>query len=182
MGYGSTSSTPTDPLQLVIGRILRPHGIRGEVIVEVTTDESDIRYPAGAVLDTDPAGTGPLTIEAVRPHQGRLIIAFEGVLDRDGAEALRGVRLCVDSADLPPPTDPDEFHDFQLIGLRAVSPTGEALGEVTAIEHGPGADLLVLRRPAGSRALVPFVKAIVPSVDLAAGRVVLTPPEGLLDL
>jgi 16S rRNA processing protein RimM len=169
-------------LQLVIGRIVRPHGIRGEVVVEVTTDEPSARFSAGGALATEPEAAGPLTIEAVRPHQGRLIIAFDGVLDRTGAEALRDVRLCVDSADLPPPEDPDEYHDFQLVGLRAVSDAGEALGEVVGVEHGPAADLLVLRRPAGGSALVPFVKAIVATVDLAGGRVVLTPPEGLLEL
>ena len=169
-------------MRLVIGRVLRAHGIRGEVVVEVTTDEPDVRYAAGVVLATEPADRGPLTIEAARPHQGRLIVGFAGVPDRDAAEALRGVRLCVESAELPPPTDPDEYHDFQLIGLRAVDLAGDELGEVTAVRHGPGAELLVLSRPAGGTALVPFVKAIVPSVDLAGGRVVLTPPEGLLDL
>jgi 16S rRNA processing protein RimM len=169
-------------LQLVIGRIVRPHGIRGEVVVEVTTDEPAARFFAGAVLATEPVSAGPLTVEAARPHQGRMIVAFDGVLDRTGAEGLRDVRLCVDSAELPPPEDPDEYHDFQLVGLRAVAESGEALGEVVGVEHGPAADLLVLARPSGGRALVPFVKAIVPSVDLAGGRVVLTPPEGLLDL
>ena len=169
-------------MQLVVGQIVRPHGIRGEVVVEVTTDEPAARFTPGAALVTDPATAGPLTIEAVRPHQGRLIVAFEGVPDRDGADALRGVKLCVDSADVPLPTDPDEYHDFQLVGLAAVSSSGEALGEIVRVAHGPGADLLVLRRPGGSDALVPFVKAIVPTVDLDAGRVVLTPPEGLLDL
>jgi 16S rRNA processing protein RimM len=169
-------------MQLVIGQIVRPHGVRGEVVVEVTTDEPASRYLAGAALVTDPVATGPLTIESVRPHQGRLIVAFDGVLDREGAEALRGVRLCVDSADLPPPEDPDEYHDFQLVGLAAVDEAGTALGEVVGVEHGPAADLLVLGRPDGRRSLVPFVRAIVPTVDLAARRVVLTPPEGLLDL
>jgi 16S rRNA processing protein RimM len=169
-------------MQLVVGRIARPHGIRGEVVVEVTTDEPDARYQPGSVLATDPASAGPLAIEAVRPHQGRLIVAFDGVLDRDRAEELRGVRLCVDSAEVSPLADPDEFHDFQLIGLAAVDSAGQALGEVVAVEHGPAADLLVLRRPGGGSALVPFVKAIVPTVDLPAGRLVLTPPEGLLDL
>jgi len=169
-------------MQLVIGRIIRAHGIRGEVVVQVTTDEPATRYTAGATLATDPAAAGPLTIESVRPHQGRLIIAFDGVLDRDGAEALRGLRLCIDSGDVAPPTDPDEFLDFQLVGLTAVDRAGENLGEVVGVEHGPAADLLVLRRTDGGRALVPFVRAIVPTVDLDAGRVVLTPPEGLLDL
>jgi 16S rRNA processing protein RimM len=169
-------------MQLVIGQILRPHGIRGEIVVAVTTDEPVARFTAGSVLVTDPAEAGPLTIEAVRPHQGRLIIAFDGVLDRDGAERLRGVKLCVDSADLSPPEDPDEFHDFQLVGLAAVDTDGQRLGEVVRVEHGPAADLLVLRRVTGGTALIPFVKAIVPTVDLAAGRLTLTPPEGLLDL
>ena len=169
-------------MQLVIGQIVRPHGVRGEVVVEVSTDNPATWYVAGSALATDPAPAGPLTIESVRPHQGRLIVAFDGVFDRDGAEALRGVRLCVDSADVAPSEDPDEFHDFQLVGLAAVDTAGQALGEVVGVEHGPAAELLVLRRPDGRRALVPFVKAIVPTVDLSARRVVLTPPEGLFDL
>src|SRR6266516_1490193 len=160
-------------MRLVIGRIVRPHGIRGEVVVQVTTDEPGSRYLAGSALATDPAAAGPLTIEAVRPHQGRLIVAFDGILDRDGADALRGVKLCVDSAEVPPPADPDEFHDFQLVGLAAVDLAGQALGEVVGVQHGPAADLLVLARPDGGRALVPFVTAIVPTVDLGAGRLVL---------
>jgi 16S rRNA processing protein RimM len=169
-------------MQLVVGEILRPHGIRGEVVIQVTTDDPAARYVAGSALATDPASAGPLRIESVRPHQGRLIAAFEGVLDRDAAEALRGVLLCVDSADLPPPDDPDEFHDFQLIGLAAVDQDGAPLGEIVGVQHAPSADLLVLRRPDGHRALVPFVTAIVPAVDLDSGRVVLTPPGGLLEL
>jgi len=169
-------------MQLVVGVILRPHGVRGEVVVDVTTDEPAARYVVGAALATDPADAGPLTVEALRPHQGRLLIAFEGVPDRDAAQSLRGVKLCVDTADIAPPEDPDEFADYQLVGLAAVDPDGQRLGEVVRVQHGPGADLLVLRLPEGREALVPFVKAIVPEVDLGAGRVVLTPPGGLLDL
>jgi 16S rRNA processing protein RimM len=169
-------------MQLVVGQIVRPHGIRGEVVIEVTTDDPGARFVAGSVLSTDPASAGPLHLESVRPHQGRLIAAFDGVLDRTGADALRGVKICVESAELTPPEDPDEFHDYQLIGLAAVDPDGKPLGELVAVEHGPAADLLVLRRPDGHRALIPFVAAIVPAVDLAAGRVVLNPPEGLLEL
>jgi 16S rRNA processing protein RimM len=187
-------------MQLVVGRILRPHGIRGEVSVDVRTDEPDERFVVGSVLTTDttakrpevaPAGGVPgepvriperLTIESVRWHQGRLLVVFDGVYDRDVAEALRDVLLCVDSADVAPPADPDEFNDHQLVGLTAVTPDGERLGEVTRIDHAPSSDLLVLRRTAGGTALIPFVKAIVPTVDLAAGRVVVDPPAGLLDL
>lgn len=165
---------------LTIGEIVRPHGVRGEVVVHVRTDEPESRFAVGTKLVTE--GGPALTIESVRPHQGKLLVVFDGIYDRDLADKLRGVRLCVDSADLPPPADPDEFHDHQLVGLRAVNPSGEVLGEVTAIDHAPASDLLVLRRPDGRSALVPFVKAIVPWVDLGAGQIVVDAPAGLFDL
>jgi 16S rRNA processing protein RimM len=170
------------PEQLVVGRVIRPHGVRGEVVVEIHTDSPADRFTAGSVLGTDPAHVGPVRISEVRPHQGRLLVLFDGFADRDGSEALRGVYLTVDRASVPPPEDPDEFLDHQLVGLRAHTPAGEPLGEVVRVEHAPASDLLVLARPDGRQTLVPFVKAIVPEVDLEAGRVVLTPPEGLLDL
>lgn len=192
-------------MRLIVGRVGRPHGIRGEVTVEVRTDEPDVRFAAGSVLLTEPAATGRgstppaaptsaarlgvpvrvperLTVEATRWHQGRLLVLFEGIYDRNLAEVLRGTLLCVDSADLAEPEDPDEYHDYQLVGLAAVTAAGERLGEVARIEHAPASDLLVLRRPDGRTALIPFVKAIVPEVDLAGGRVVVDPPGGLLDL
>ncbi|WP_176732002.1 ribosome maturation factor RimM [Micromonospora rhizosphaerae] len=181
---------------LIVGRIGKPHGIRGEVTVEVRTDEPEARFAPGSVLRTEPGAVAPaapgpgvpyrvpaeLTVESARWHQERLLVTFEGVLDRNVAEALRGTLVGVDSEDVAPPEDPEEFHDHQLVGLTAVSPTGERLGEVTAIDHAPASDLLVLRRPEGRTALIPFVKAIVPEVDLAGGRVVVDPPGGLLDL
>lgn len=179
------------PELLTVGRVIRPHGVRGEVVVELRTDEPELRYAVGSRLvaerSSPPApGAAPvppvLTVEAVRPHLGRMIVAFEDIPDRDAADALRGVLLRVDRSALPAPGDPDEFHDHQLVGLAAVLPTGEPVGEVVRVDHAPAADLLVLGRPGGRTALVPFVKAIVPEVDLAAGRVVVDPPPGLLDL
>jgi 16S rRNA processing protein RimM len=181
---------------LTVGRIIRAHGIRGEVLVDVRTDEPAERFAVGSVLVTDstavrrlapvPAGAwsvpAQLTVESVRPHQSRLLVVFDGVYDRTLAEDLRGVLLCVDSAEVKSSDDPDEFNDHELVGLAAVDAAGQPLGEVVRVDHAPASDLLVVRRPDGRTALVPFVKAIVPEVDLAAGRVVLTPPEGLLDL
>jgi 16S rRNA processing protein RimM len=168
---------------LVVGVIARPHGVRGELVVDVRTDEPDDRFAPGSVLTTAPgAPVASLTVETARPHLGRLIVTFEGVHERDVAETLRGVELCVDSAVLSPPDDPDEFHDFQLVGLTAVDRAGAEIGEVVRIDHAPAADMLVLRRPGGRTSLVPFIAAMVPEVDLAGGRVVITPPEGLLDL
>jgi 16S rRNA processing protein RimM len=167
---------------LVVGKIVRSHGVRGEVVVDVRTDEPQARFAGGSVLQTDPSDAGPLRVEESRPHLGRLLVTFSGVADRDYADTLRGVLLCVDSDDLPEPADPDEYNDHRLVGLRAETTAGEMLGEVVRIEHAPASDLLVLRLSDGRCALVPFVKAIVPEVDVAGGRVVLTPPDGLFEL
>jgi len=171
---------------LIVGSVVRAHGVRGEVVIYVTTDEPEDRYVAGSVLRTDPATAGPLTIESVRTHTAggrpQLLIHFDGVYDRDAAERLRGVKLLIDASEVTLSDDPDEFHDFQLVGLRVELTGGEVVGEITRVTHGPGADMLVVRRPDGRQTLVPFVHAIVPEVDVPGGRVRITPPEGLLDL
>jgi 16S rRNA processing protein RimM len=159
-------------MQLVVGQIVRPHGVQGELVVNVRTDEPDLRFAVGSVLLTDPATAGPLTVEVVRPHQGRLLVTFEGIADRDTGDLLRGVLLCVDSETLPPPSDPEEFHDHQLVGLRAVSAQGEEIGQIMRIEHVPANDLLVIKLADGRTGLVPFVTAFVPEVDLAGGQLV----------
>ena len=165
---------------LVVGRILRPHGLRGELSVEVRTDDPEQRFAAGAVLGTDPADAGPLTVEASRWHSGRLLVSFAGIADRTDAESLRGAWLTIDAADVPPPEDPDEFHDHQLTGLTVVTISGDPVGTVTDVLHH-GQDLLVIRGPAGET-LVPFVAAIIVEVDLTGQRLVIDPPPGLLDL
>jgi 16S rRNA processing protein RimM len=125
---------------------------------------------------------GQLIVESIRWHQGRGIVQFEGVYDRNVADALRGVLLQVDSGELTPPDDPDEFHDHQLVGLRVEAVNGSALGTVDRIDHAPSSDLIVLKKTDGGTALIPFVSQIVPTVDLAGGRILVDPPEGLLDL
>ncbi|GAA4194412.1 ribosome maturation factor RimM [Streptosporangium oxazolinicum] len=170
-------------MQLVVGRIGRPHGLRGDVSVEVRTDEPDRRFAPGTALATDPASTGPLVVESRRWHSGILLVRFEGVTGRDRAEELRGTMLVIDSDDIPPSDDPDEFYDHQLIGLTVVKPDGEAVGEVSDVLHH-GQDLLVVRRGKSAGATevyVPFVKALVPEVDLVKGVLVVDGPAGLLD-
>jgi len=108
-------------------------------------------------------------------------VAFDGVTDRAAASALTGTTLVVESADLPPTENPDEFHDADLLGLRVHSVDGADIGELADIVHGPGGDLLVVRVE-GREVLVPFVREMVPTVDVRAGRVVIDPPEGLLEL
>jgi 16S rRNA processing protein RimM len=177
-------ASPTEPPdRLTVGRIGKPQGLRGEVTVEVRTDAPELRFAEGSVLLTEPVERGPLTVAATRDQNGRLVVAFDGVADRSQAELLRNTLLQVDASDLPPSDDPDEFHDSQLIGLAAQLVDGADLGDVTDVLHLPHGDVLVVRRPdADAEVLIPFVKAIVPEVDVAGGRVVVDPPEGLLDL
>ncbi len=174
---GDTEAGNTD-LKRVVGRIGRPHGVRGEVTVQVRTDSPQERFAVGAQLG---AGAGhTLTVDTVRPHAGNLLVRFAGVTDRAGAVALRGVLLTVDTFELPALDDPDEFYDQQLEGLVAVGTNGTELGTVREVMHAPASDLLVVDTDRGE-VLVPFVRAIVPEVDLPGGRVVLDPPAGLLD-
>ncbi|MBF8190453.1 ribosome maturation factor RimM [Nonomuraea sp. K274] len=166
-------------MQLVVGRIGRPHGVRGEVTVEVRTDDPELRFAVGASIRTDPPERGPLVVEGRRRHKDVLLLTFAGIADRDVAADLRGTMLVIDSAEVEPSRDPDEFNDFELIGLAVETVSGEPVGEVTDVLHH-GQDLLVVRRKGADDALIPFVKALVPEVDPAGGRLVVDPPEGLL--
>jgi 16S rRNA processing protein RimM len=174
-------------VRVIVGRIGRPHGIRGEVVVGVRTDEPDLRFAVGATIDAGPtpdddAATGrtPLRVASVRWHSGQLLVGFAGITDRTAAGELTGSWLSVDSSQLPATPDPDEFRDHELIGLSVRTSAGQEVGVVTDVLHY-GQDLLVVRHPGGPEHLVPFVKAIVPEVDVAAGLLVIDPPPGLLD-
>ncbi|MFI7278282.1 ribosome maturation factor RimM [Streptomyces sp. NPDC049879] len=168
-------------MHLVVARIGRAHGIKGEVSVEVRTDEPELRLAPGSVLVTEPDTAGPLTIESGRVHSGRLLLRFAGVTDRSGAEALRNTLLLaeVDPDELP--DDPEEYYDHQLTGLDVVTAGGEAVGTVREIAHLPSQDLLIVARPGGGEVMVPFVSEIVPEVDVRERRVVIDPPPGLLE-
>lgn len=166
-------------MDVMVGRIGRPHGVRGEVTVEVRTDDPHARFASGSVLATDPAGAGPLTVVRSRLSGGTMVIAFEGFDDRADAERLRGTLLMVDTADLPDTDDADEFYDHQLIGLVVRATSGGRLGTVTDVLHPPAAPVLEVRTPAGDAVLVPFVSAIVPEVVVADGYLVVDPPDGM---
>ena len=130
-------------MQLVVGRVTRPHGVRGEVSVEVRTDDPDRRFAVGRVLATDPAAAGPLTVASVRWHSGRLLIQFAGIADRDQAESCAAPGSPWTPPRPGPSDDPDEFHDHELIGLAVVTTSGEPVGRVTDVRHF-GQDLLVI--------------------------------------
>lgn len=168
-----------------VGRIVKPHGVRGELVVDLNTDSAEQRFaPESVVFVTSREGAvvRPLTVTAARPHAGRLLVRFAGVDGRDAAESLRGAVLAADSVDLPPIDDPDEFYDHQLEGLAVHTVEGSIVGTVKEIVHGAGGELLVVNRADGGETLVPFVRQIVPEVDVPGGRIVLDPPPGLLEI
>ncbi len=170
----------TERVNLVVGRIGRAHGLRGEVSVAVRTDDVDRRFVVGTRLATEP-DRGALLILATRVHQGRLLVAFDGVVDRTQAEALSETDLLVDVTDeAAAETSDDAWFIHQLVGCRAETPDGVELGVVTGVAPAAAQDLLVVRS-AGRDVLVPFVTALVPVVDVANGRVVIDPPGGLFD-
>lgn len=168
-------------MQLVVARVGRAHGIKGEVTVEVRTDEPELRLGPGAVLATDPPTAGPLTIETGRVHSGRLLLRFEGVRDRTGAEALRNILLIADVDPEELPEGEDEYYDHQLMDLDVVLVDGTEVGRITEISHLPSQDLFVVERPDGSEVYVPFVQEIVVEIDLEEQRAVIDPPPGLID-
>jgi len=178
-------------MRVIVGRVGRPHGLRGEVVIGVRTDEPDLRFAVGASVNVDRSpdgdgsaddgpGDGQLTVASARWHSGQLLVAFAGITDRTAAGELTGSWLSVDAGQLPEVSDPEEFRDHELIGLSVRTTAGDPVGVVTDILHY-GQDLLVVQGPDEQESLVPFVKAIVPEVDLAAGIVTIDPPLGLLD-
>jgi 16S rRNA processing protein RimM len=172
-------------MQLIIGRVAKSHGIRGEVLIDVRTDEPEQRFAIGTVLrgrrqksDT----TTEYTVTAAREHSGRLLVSLSGVTDRDTADALRGLLFVIDTADLVPSDDPDEFYDHELEGLPVRLIDGTPLGTVTEVLHSAAGELLSIRSTDdGREILVPFVTAIVPQVSVTDG-IVVDPPDGLLDV
>jgi 16S rRNA processing protein RimM len=172
-------------MDLVVGRVVKAHGIAGELVVEVRTDDPDARFAPGAQLRARPSRGGAectYVIESAREHSGRLLVRLADVTDRNTAEALRGNVFLVDAQDLPPIDDPDEFYDHQLEGLRVVTTDGRLVGNVGEVLHTAAGELLSVRSEEGAEVLVPFVNAIVTAVSLENQVVEIDPPEGLLEL
>jgi 16S rRNA processing protein RimM len=170
------------PARMVVGRVLRPHGLRGELVIEILSDAPERFAPGAAVAAGDPDSGGPLRpleVSAARLHQGRMLVRFAGVEDRDAAEPLRGNLLSIPLEAARELSD-DEFWRHQLVGLMVVDTEGNERGVVDDVLPGAAHDLLQVRRPDGVDVLVPAVAALV-TVELEAGRVVVQAIPGLLD-
>ena len=163
-------------MELTVATIGRARGLRGEVALDVRTDTPERRFAHGAVLETRP-DRGPLTVLRTQAASGTWFVTFDGVEDRTAAESLRGLELVVteDSSD-----EEDAWYPHELAGLRVERVDGTVVGEVIGLEHLPAQDTLVIRETEGARTLIPFVRAIVPVVDVPGGRIVLDAPLGLL--
>lgn len=168
-------------MKLQVARVGKPHGIRGELTVQLFTDDPGARFAPGAVLETEPATAGPLTVNSARWNKQILVVGFDEVGDRNRAEELRGTTLFVQTTGEEVEDDSEGWYEHDLQGLKALV-NGVSIGEVTALVTGTAQDLLVLTRNDGTEVLVPFVEEIVPEVDVEGGYVVLTPPPGLLEL
>jgi 16S rRNA processing protein RimM len=173
-------------VELTVGRVVKAHGVTGELVVDIRTDDPELRFAPGSTLRLRAKGSDQrersYTIDTVRPHGGRLLVRLSGVADRGTADALRGSVFVIDSADLPPIDEDDTYYDHQLEGLRVQTTAGLELGTVIEVLHTAAGELLAVKRDQAPELLVPFVSAIVTSVSLESGIVEIDPPDGLLDL
>ena len=167
--------------RVCLGVVGAPHGVRGLVRIKSFTGEPAAIAGYGT-LD-DESGARHFTVKVIGPAKGdgMIVAKLSGIADRDRAEALRGLRLYAPRAALPATDSEDEFYHADLVGLAALLADGTRLGTVTAVHDFGAGDVLEIARDAGQSVLVPFTRAAVPVVDLAAGRVVLDPPAGLVD-
>lgn len=167
-------------MQLQVARIGKPHGIRGEVTVQVLTDAPGDRFVPGTQFVVEPASAGPLTVESARWNKDILLLAFEEVETRNEAEALRGAKLYVETEELD--EDDDEgWYEHELVGLD-VRIGDQVVGKVSGLHTMPVQDLLVVTDRDGKEILIPFVEQIVPEVIVADKYVLVTPPAGLFEV
>lgn len=171
-------------MELVIGRVVKTHGVRGEVVVDIRTDDPAERFAVGTVLRgraprNAGGGVSQFRVAAARMHVGRLLLSLDEVNGRDEADKLRGTLFVIDAADVDSGDDPDEFYDHELEGLPVSTVDGDAVGTVKEVLHLPGGDLLSIATPDGREVLVPFVREIVPVVTLDG--IEIDPPDGLIE-
>ena len=160
-------------MKLNVGRIGKAHGILGEATIEVRTDEAEDRFALGAVLETESHGN--LTVASARVHNGILLLSFEGFEDRNAIETLRNELLYADVDIDAPGVDEDDYHVLQLVGCKAFLVDGDEFGEVSEVLNLPGQDVLVIKS-GSTETLIPFVRQLVPIVDIKARRMTVIPP------
>jgi 16S rRNA processing protein RimM len=176
-----------DPSFLVVGHLNKPHGTKGELFAWPLTDHPESVYVPGTVFlsgaleDAQPdPDLPPLRLSSVRPFKRGFLVSFGGVHDREGAERIQGRYLFRETEALEPLAEGEVFY-HQLVGMEVVTKEGEMVGKITEVYELRPADLLEVRGPKGEM-MIPFLSEIVVDVDADAGRMVIDPPDGLLDL
>ena len=164
---------------LVVGRIGRAHGVRGEATIEIRTDNPEARFFVGAKFQTDPKEKGPLIIRDLKFHSGTLLLAFEGVADRTAVEKLRNVLLMAEVDPKESNVSEDDFHISQIVDCTVIDESGKEWGKVVDVLQLPAQDTLVVLYD-GKEVLVPFVRAYVPEVDIESKKLTITNFAGLL--
>ncbi|NWL32623.1 ribosome maturation factor RimM [Paenarthrobacter nitroguajacolicus] len=170
-----------EPMQLQVARIGKPHGIRGEVTVQVLTDAPSERFVAGTEFVVEPASAGPLTIRSARWNKDILLLGFEEIADRNAAEVIRGAKLFIETEELDDEDDDEGWYEHELVGLEA-RVGSQVVGKVAALTTLPVQDLLTVKADNGKEILVPFVEEIVPEVNVEGGYILITPPTGLFEI
>ncbi len=185
----AASRRPPQPAraQLRVGRLVKAHGLKGALKLELYTDDPEGRFVTGATFTLQVPESSPwhgkhLTVREFRWMNTHPVVFFDGVDERTAAEELVRAILWIDQDAASAPAEDDAWYDHQLVGLSVVR-SDDVVGHVIRVEHLPAQDLLVVRASGSDEreVLVPFVKAIVPEVDVVAGRVVVTPPPGLFE-
>ncbi|WP_459385098.1 ribosome maturation factor RimM [Arthrobacter humicola] len=168
-------------MQLQVARIGKPHGIRGEVTVQVLTDAPGDRFVPGTQFIVEPASAGPLTVFSARWNKDILLLAFDEIETRNEAEGLRGAKLFIETEDIGAEDDDEGWYEHELVGLE-VRVGDNVVGKVSALHTLPVQDLLVVTTDDGKEVLIPFVEQIVPEVNVAEKYVLVTPPPGLFEV
>jgi 16S rRNA processing protein RimM len=166
-------------MRLQVARIGKPHGIRGEVTVQVLTDAPEDRFVPGSVFEVEHPGIKTLTVEGARWNKEILLLAFEEILDRNTAETIRGAKLFIETDDVE--DEGEGWYEHELVDLEA-RVEDKVIGRVTALRTGNVQDLLVVKSNDGDEVYVPFVESIVPEVNIEGGYILMTPPAGLFEI
>ena len=167
-------------MDLVVGRLGRPHGVHGEISVEVRTDEPEIRFAKGSKLSLKESNN-QLTVLSSRWHQEKMLVKFEEITDRDLANDIKGKTLVIEIDPASIETKKDQYYEFQLTGLKVIDKNEKTLGQIKEVITGLAQDLLVVETEERKEVLVPFVKQIVINVDLNQKLITMDPPRGLFD-
>ena len=168
-------------MQLQVARIGKPHGIRGEVTVQVLTDAPGDRFVPGTQFIVEPASAGPLTVISARWNKDILLLAFDEIETRNEAETLRGAKLFIETEEIGADDDDEGWYEHELAGLD-VRVGANVVGKVSGLHTMPVQDLLVVTTADGTEVLIPFVEQIVPEVNVGEKYVLVTQPPGLFEV